>query len=65
MWLAKGLVSKIFDGDTIIGRNHKDAIQTINERLSGYLWMIKETDSLAEGTSWYYLLIRISTHYDG
>ena len=29
--------------DTIIGQNHKGAILTINDRVSGYLWMAKLT----------------------
>ena len=34
--------------DTIIGKNHKGAIVTINDRASGYLWMKKVTKRTAE-----------------
>lgn len=42
------------EGDTIIGKNHKGAIVTIIDRVSGYLWMKKlsgkEASPLAEMT---------------
>ena len=34
--------------DTIIGKNHKGAIVTINDRASGYLWMKKVDNRTAE-----------------
>jgi len=37
-----------FEIDTIIGKNHKGAIVTINDRASGYLWMKKVTKRTAE-----------------
>ncbi len=30
-----------YEGDTIIGKNHKESIITLNERASGMLWMKK------------------------
>lgn len=42
------------EGDTIIGKNKKGAIETINDRLTGFLWMRKlsgkEAEPLAEMT---------------
>jgi IS30 family transposase len=50
--------------DTIIGRNHKGAIVTINDRASGYLWMKKvkrrTADAVFEATV--YLLKKVSKH---
>ena len=37
-----------FEIDTIIGKNHKGAIVTINDRASGYLWMQKVSKRTAE-----------------
>jgi len=37
-----------FEIDTIIGKNHKGAIVTINDRASGYLWMGKVAKRTAE-----------------
>ena len=37
-----------FEIDTIIGKNHKGAIVTINDRASGYLWMQKVPKRTAE-----------------
>jgi len=45
----KLLIKKnVLEIDTIIGKNHKGAIVTINDRASGYLWMEKITNRTAE-----------------